>query len=98
MALKHAAFTLAANTPLVIATIPAGNPLTSVIITNSDSASVVIGDSSVATGNTIDRGIKIAAGTNQQIWMNAGDMLYAVSLAGTAGAYNVSVLYSNVVS
>jgi hypothetical protein len=96
--LKHDAFALAATTPLVIATIPAGNPLTSVVITNADSASVFIGDSSVVTGNTADRGIKIAAGTNQQIWLNAGDVLYAVSLAGTGGAYNVSVLYSNVLT
>jgi hypothetical protein len=98
MALKHDAFALAANTPLAIATIPAGNPLTSVIVTNADAASVFIGDSSVATGNTADRGIKVAAGTNQQVWLNAGDVLYAVSLAGTSSAYNVSVLYSNVVS
>jgi putative cofactor-binding repeat protein len=96
MAVKHDAFALAANTPLVIATIPAGNPLTSVIVSNTDSASIFLGDSSVVTGNTIDRGIKVATSANQQVWLNAGDVLYAVSLAGTGGAYNVSVLYSNV--
>jgi hypothetical protein len=93
MALTHNAFTLAANTPTLLCTIPAGNPITSVVITNADAASVFIGDNSVATGATIDRGIKIANGTNQQVWLNAGDSLYGISLAGTS-AYNVSVLYS----
>jgi hypothetical protein len=60
MTLVHDSFILAAATPLLIATIPAGNPLTSVLITNVNASSVYIGDSSVATGNTVDRGIKIA--------------------------------------
>lgn len=97
MALVHEAFTLAANTATVIATIPEGNPLTSVIVTNADSASLWIGDSTVASGASADRGIKIATGTNQQVWLNAGDVLYGISLGGTA-SYAVSVLYSNVVS
>ena len=97
MALVHNAFTLAANTPTLLCTIPAGNPLTSVIVTNADTASVFIGDASVATGATADRGVRIATLTNQQVWLNAGDSLYAISLAGTS-AYNVSVLYSNVLS
>ena len=97
MALKHDAFILAANTPVAIATIPAGNPHTSVVVSNTDSASIFLGDATVVTGNTVDRGIKVATSANQEIWLNAGDVLYAVSLAGTGTSYNVSVLYSNVV-
>ena len=93
MALTHTAFTLAANAPTILCTIPAGNPLTSVVITNADAASVFIGDSSVSTGATVDRGIKVANGTNQQVWLNSGDSLYGFSLAGTT-AFNVSILYS----
>lgn len=97
MALNHASFTLAANTATLIAEIPAGNPLTSVTITNVDSASVYIGDATVATGASADRGIRVATNTNQQVYLNAGDKLYAISLAGTA-AYAVAVLYSNVLN
>ncbi len=96
MALTHNAFTLAANTPTVLCTIPKGNPLTSVIVTNADTASLFIGDSSVATGATVDRGIRVPTLTNQQVWLNAGDSLYGISLAGTS-AYNVTVLYSTVI-
>ncbi|CAB4128289.1 hypothetical protein UFOVP225_20 [uncultured Caudovirales phage] len=94
--LKHDSFTLAANTPTIIATIPLNNPTTSVVITNADTGSVFVGDSSVSTGANVDRGIKIAAGTNQQVWLNGGDVLYGISLAGTS-AYAVAVLYSPVI-
>ena len=97
MALNHVSFTLAANTATLIAEIPEGNPLTSVTVTNVDTASVYLGDSTVATGATADRGIRVATNTNQQVWLNAGDKLYAISLAGTA-AYAVAVLYSNVLN
>lgn len=98
MALVHDSFALAANTATVIATIPAGNPLTSVVVTNTNAASVFLGDSSVATGGTVDRGIRLATNSSQQVWLNAGDVLYAISLAGTAGVYDVAVLYSKVVA
>lgn len=94
--LKHDSFTLAANTPTIIATIPLNNPTTSVVITNADAGSVFIGDASVSTGANADRGIKVATGTNQQVWLNGGDVLYGISLAGTS-AYGVAVLYSPVV-
>ena len=93
MALIHNSFTLAAATPTVIATIPLNNPRTSVVVTNVDSASVYLGDSSVSTGADANRGIKVATNTNQEIWLNGGDSLYAISLAGTS-AYGVAVLYS----
>jgi hypothetical protein len=97
MALVHNSFILAAATPTLIATIPDGNPLTSVLITNVNASSVYIGDSSVATGNTIDRGIKIATDSTKEIWLNSGDTLYAISAAGTGSSYDVAVLYSKVI-
>jgi len=98
MALVHNSFVLAANTPVLIATIPEGNPLTHVVVSNSNGSSVFIGDSSVAAAGTADRGLRIATLTNQDVWLNAGDTLYAVSAAGTGSGYDVSVLYSNVIS
>jgi hypothetical protein len=96
MALVHDSFILAAATPTIIATIPAGNPLTSVLITNVNASSVYIGDASVATGNSADRGIKIATDSTKEIWLNAGDVLYGISAAGTGSSYDVAVLYSKV--
>ena len=93
MALVHNSYTLAAATPTVIATIPWTNPRTSVVVTNVDGASVYLGDSSVSTGANVDRGIRVATNTNQEVWLNGGDTLYAISLAGTS-AYGVAVLYS----
>jgi hypothetical protein len=96
MALVHSSFILAAATPTVIATIPAGNPSTNVIITNVNASSVYIGDSSVSTAGTADRGIKIATNSTERIWLNAGDVLYAISAAGTGSSYDVAVMYSTV--
>ena len=95
MALVHASYTLAANTATVIATIPLNNPTTVVTVPNVDSASVSLGDATVSTGANADRGIRVATNTNQQIWLNGGETLYAISLAGTS-AYAVAVLYSPV--
>ena len=94
--LKHESFTLAAATPTAIATVPLNNPRTSVLVTNVDSASVYLGDSSVSTGANADRGIRVATNTNQEVWLNGGETLYAVSLAGTTN-YAVAVLYSTVI-
>ena len=97
MALVHNSFILAAATPTVIATIPAGNPLTNVVITNVNASSVYIGDASVATAGTADRGIRVSTNATERIWLNAGDVLYAISAAGTGSSYDVAVLYSTVV-
>jgi hypothetical protein len=98
MALVHDSFALGANTAVLIATIPAGNPTTVVTVTNANANSVFLGDYSVSTSGTVDRGIKLAPSTNQNVWLNAGDQLYAISLAGTSASYDVSVLYSKVVA
>lgn len=97
MAIVHDSFALAANTATLIATIPAGNPLTHVVVTNTNAASIFLGDATVATGGTVDRGIRVATNTNQEIWLNAGDKLYAISLSGTSASFDVAVLYSKVV-
>ena len=96
MALVHASYTLAANTPTAIATIPLNNPTTVVTVTNVDSASIFLGDATVSTGANADRGIRVTTNTNQQVWLNGGETLYAVSLAGTS-SFAVAVLYSPVI-
>lgn len=97
MAIVHDSFALAANTATLIATIPAGNPTTVVTVTNANASSIFLGDSSVSTSGNVDRGIRVATNTNQSIWLNSGDQLYAISLAGTASSFDVSVLYSKVI-
>jgi hypothetical protein len=95
MALVHASYTLAADTPTIIATVPLNNPTTVVTVTNTDSAAIYLGDSTVSSGADADRGIRVATNTNQQVWLNGGETLYAISVAGTS-AYAVAVLYSPV--
>lgn len=97
MAIVHDSFALAANTATLIATIPAGNPTTVVTVTNANAASIFLGDSSVSTSGNIDRGIRVATNTNQSLWLNSGDQLYAISLAGTSASFDVSVMYSKVI-
>ena len=94
MTIMHACFTVSTS-PTLIATIPEGNPLTSVVISNADNQPIFVGDNTVAKTGA-QTGVKIAAGTNTQVWLNAGDELYGISNAGTA-SYAISVLYSNVI-
>jgi len=95
MALVHNSVTLAAATATIIATIPAGNPLTAVHVSNLDSAAIFVGDSSLSNSGA-DKGVRIAASASHDFWLNAGDSLYAYSVAGTA-ANTVTVLFSKVV-
>jgi hypothetical protein len=93
MALVHNSVTVGTS-PTIIATIPAGNPLTAVQVSNSDTQPIFLGDETLtATGAT--KGVRMATVTNLQVWLNAGDVLYAVSVAGTA-ANSVGVLFSTV--
>lgn len=77
----------------VIANIPTGNRQNiPVYVQNNDAAAIFVGDSDVtSSGATI--GWKVAAGANIQFWMNSGDVLYAISAAGTT-ANSVIVTYS----
>ena len=65
-----------------------------VSIQNNHSASVFVGDSTITTSGAT-QGHIVAAGATYQLWLNAGDTVYAISAAQTsAGA--ISVLYSGV--
>ena len=93
MALHHSAVTVGTSATL-LATIPTKSPYTAVLLFNDDNNAIFIGDSSVATSGA-NLGVKISKSTTTtQIWLNAGDSLYAISAAGTA-ANAVSVLYSS---
>jgi len=94
MSVYHNTYTVG-TTATLIATIPDKNPNTALLVFNDDNNPIFIGDATVATSGA-DRGVKISKSTtSSQIWLNAGDKLYAISEAGTS-ANTVSVLYSGV--
>ena len=94
MTLVHNSVTVPATTATVVATIPVGNPLTCVHVSNSDTAAIFVGDSSISNSG-VDKGVKISAAAAMDIWLNSGDSLYAYSVAGTS-ANAVAVLFSKV--
>jgi hypothetical protein len=76
-----------ATTATVIANLPVsmgqGRALQ---IQNNDSASIYVGTETVATSGAT-RGHVVLAGQTYQVWLNGGDVVYAISAAGTtAGA------------
>ncbi len=81
------------TTATLVASVPTGNRQNiPVYIQNNDTAIIWVGMSNVATsGATI--GHKIAAGGQLQLWCNSADMIYGISVAGTA-AGSVVVTYS----
>jgi hypothetical protein len=95
MAIVHNSVTVGTSAT-IIATIPAGNPLTAVQISNSDTNPIFLGDSSVAVSGAA-KGVRMATVTNLQVWLNAGDVLYAVSSAGTS-ANAVGVVFSKIIN
>jgi hypothetical protein len=96
MAIVHTATTVG-TTATIIAEIPAGNPLTAVLVFNDDQHPIFVGDATTTTSGA-DTGLKLAKSTtSSQIWLNAGDKLYAVSAAGTA-SNAVVTLFSKVVA
>ena len=93
MAVAHNNVTVKTFATEVVA-IPTGLPYTAVQICNGDSASIWIGDETITTSGAT-KGTIITAGTIFTIWLHAGDVLYAISAAGTAtGA--VTVVYSGI--
>jgi hypothetical protein len=83
------------TTPICIATLPPGIQLTSVIVNNNDTSTIFIGDANITASAGLNQGLPVTTRVNQQVWLNAGDKLYAVSAAGTTtGA--VTVLYSGI--
>ena len=72
------------TTPTAIFTVPTGLPRqTPINIHNGHSAAIFVGDETIATsGATIGR--TIAANANQVFYVNSGDVVYAISAAGSA--------------
>jgi hypothetical protein len=93
MAVVHDTFTVG-TTATLIATIPAGNPTTTVAVVNDDNSSIFIGDNTLSVSGA-NKGLTVVKNTNYRIDLNAGDQLYAISSAGTAN-HAVTVLYSKV--
>lgn len=81
------------TTATLLHTIKAGLRQTvAVQIYNGHSASIFIGDSTIATsGATIGR--TIAAGGSFQIWLNSGDQIWGISAAASAAGV-VVITYS----
>jgi hypothetical protein len=98
MPLVHESFILAAATPKIIASIPVGNHPVHVSITNVNAVAIFLGDSTVSSSGNALRGIKVASESTRELWLHAGDDLYAVSAAGTGSSYDVAVLYSKVLA
>ena len=93
MAVEHLNVTVR-TTPTPVVQLPTGLPYTAVQICNGDSASIFIGDETIAVSGAT-KGTIIAAGSVFTIWLHSGDVLYAISSAGTAtGA--VTVVYSGI--
>jgi hypothetical protein len=93
MAIVHLNKTVATTTTL-LTTVESLTDYIAISIQNNDSASIYIGDSSIATSGA-NKGHVLAAGATFQVWLHASDAIYAISAAGTS-ANAVSVLYSQV--
>ena len=71
------------TTAQIVFTIPTGNRQNiPVYIDNLDTAAIWVGDAAI-TSSGATQGFKIAAAGNRQLWLNSGDMIYAISAAGT---------------
>jgi hypothetical protein len=91
MALIHTNSQVQTTATLICTVLPTAR-YTAISIQNGHSAAIFVGDASIATsGATV--GHSVAAGATFQLWLNAGDKVYAISAAATA-AGAVSVLYS----
>ena len=92
MAFKHINSTTFTTTQPLITIVTGAQQQTPVTIYNGHSASIFIGDSTITTsGATIGR--TIATLTTQTFNVNAGDVIYGISAAGsTAGA--IVITYS----
>lgn len=92
MAFKHVNAQTLTTTSILFVVDSDARPLTPVTIYNGHSASIFIGDASIATsGATIGRTIPTA--TSQTFYVNANDVVYGVSAAASA-AGAVVITYS----
>jgi len=93
MALVHVNATTA-TTAQPLFTLPSGLHSTAVQICNNHTAVLYIGGPSVTTSGAT-RGSQIAVNASQQVWLNSGDTVYAVTAAASAtGA--ISIIYSGI--
>lgn len=81
-------------TPVLLIRMPSGIPNTAVSISNNHTAVVYLGDSTVSSAGAT-RGNQLAINGSQQVWLNANDELYVVSV-GASAAGAISVIYSGV--
>jgi hypothetical protein len=82
------------TTPTILFRMPATTRYTAVSIQNNHSAAIFVGDSTI-TASGATAGHSVATGATYQLWLNAGDVVYAISAANTA-AGAISILYSGV--
>jgi hypothetical protein len=93
MALVHVNATTA-TTAQPLFTLPSGLHCTAVQICNNHTAVLYIGGSAVSTTGAT-RGSQIAVNASQQVWLNSGDTVYAITAAASAtGA--ISIIYSGI--
>ena len=83
MAFNHVNATTFTNTTAIF-TAPTGIPRqTPITVYNGHSAAIFIGDATITTsGATIGR--TLAAANSQTFYVNGGDVVYAISAAGSA--------------
>jgi len=92
MALVHNNITVG-TTPTVLAQIPNGVGKVEVTIYNNDTYPIFVGDSSITVTAGSNQGLTIPKSLPYTITLNGNDILYGVSISGTAtGA--VVVMYS----
>jgi hypothetical protein len=93
MALVHLSNTVG-TTATLICTVQTGLGSVPVQISNQNAQPIFIGDSTI-TATGAGRGTRIASNANFQLWAHGGDVIYAISAAGTS-AGDVSVIYSGI--
>ena len=92
MATKHINASTLTTASILFTVDKNARPLTPVNIHNGHSAAIFVGDSTITTsGATIGR--TIAASANQIMYVNANDVIYAISAAASA-AGAVVITYS----
>ena len=92
MALVHVNASTQTTTSVLFQVSRDAKPLTPVSLYNGHSASIFVGDSTIATsGATIGRTIPTA--TSQIFYVNANDIVYAISAAASA-AGSIVITYT----
>ena len=97
MAYNHVNVTVG-TTPTAIATIPAGNPYTAVVIQNNHSAALFVGDSTLtATTTGATSGLSVAAAGNLTVWLHGNSTIYGIVATSATATGVVKAIYSTVV-